>query len=122
MSDSVSWHVRLKLHPGKLLEFKTLTGEMIQAARSERGVLAYQRFLSRDETTVHIYEQYEDSQCACEHLKHFAERFGGRFASLVQREEFTVFGEFTPELQALLEAYGANDTILLDGFVATDRQ
>src|SRR5262245_36158373 len=48
MSDQISWYVELAVKPSQLDNFQALTGEMVEATRRERGVLAYQRFVSAD--------------------------------------------------------------------------
>jgi len=48
----VSWWVELAVRPSCLEEFEKLTGEMIAATRDERGVLAYQWFISADQRTI----------------------------------------------------------------------
>ena len=78
----VSWWVELAVRPGCLDGFETLTGEMIASARAESGVFAYQRFISAV--------------------------FGDRYASLVERKRFIVFGEPSEALRTLLDAYGAS--------------
>ena len=42
----VSWWVELTIRPGRLGDFEKLTGEMVNSTSAERGVLAYQRFIS----------------------------------------------------------------------------
>jgi quinol monooxygenase YgiN len=59
-------------------DFEKLTGEMVNSSRAERGVLAYQRFISDDQRTVFVYERYEDSDAAAAHLRTFAATFGER--------------------------------------------
>jgi quinol monooxygenase YgiN len=69
MSDQISWWVELAIKPGQLENFQTLTHEMVEATRRERGVLSYQRFISDDGRIVHAFERYADSIAAVEHLR-----------------------------------------------------
>jgi quinol monooxygenase YgiN len=103
----VSWWVELAVRPGCLDAFETLTGEMVAATQVELGVLAYQRFISEDRQTVHAHERYENSDAAVAHLIKFAATFGERYASLVERKRFVVFGDPSDALRALLDRYGA---------------
>jgi quinol monooxygenase YgiN len=103
----VSWWVELAVRPGCLDEFETLTGEMVASAQAEKGVLAYQRFISDDRQTIHVHERYENSDAAMAHLVKFAAVFGERHASLVERKRFVVFGALSNKLRALLDEYGA---------------
>ena len=104
----ISWWVELAVRPGCLDAFETLTGEMVAATHAERGVLAYQRFISADRQTVHVHERYENSDAAMAHLVKFAAVFGDRYGSLVERKPFVVFGEPSGALRTLLDAYGAS--------------
>jgi len=69
MSDQISWYVELAVKPSQLDNFQALTGEMVKATRRERGVLAYQRFVSADCKLVLLYERYADSAAALAHLR-----------------------------------------------------
>src|SRR5262245_26577611 len=104
----ISWWVELAVRPGCLDAFETLTGEMVAATRAESGVLAYQRFISDDRRTVQVHERYENSDAAITaHLVKFAALFGDRYAGLVERKRFVVFGEPSEALRTLLDSYGA---------------
>jgi quinol monooxygenase YgiN len=80
---------------------------MVNSTRAETGVLAYQRFISDDQRTVYVHERYEDSDAAGAHLRTFAAIFGARYASMVDRKRFAVFGDPSDELRMLLDGYGA---------------
>jgi quinol monooxygenase YgiN len=107
MGGEISWHVELRVRPGQLDNFRTLTAEMVAATRREPGVLSYQRFVSEDGTTVHVYERYSDSGVAVAHLEAFAKRFAGRFSKMVERKTFTVFGDPSAELRSMLDRFDA---------------
>ena len=95
-AEPISWHVELAVKPGALDSFRTLTGEMVAFTRGETGVLAYQRFISEDCGTVHVYERYADCAAALAHLRNFARHFAARFAQLVERRRFTVRDDVWP--------------------------
>jgi quinol monooxygenase YgiN len=107
MGDQVSWRVELAVKPGQLDNFRVLTGEMVESTRGEVGVLSYQRFVSEDGKVVHVYERYADSASALAHLRTFANKFSGRFLSMVERTRFTVFGTPSDELRRVLDGLGA---------------
>jgi (4S)-4-hydroxy-5-phosphonooxypentane-2,3-dione isomerase len=107
MSEQISWHVELAIKPGQLKSFLALTGEMVASTRREHGVLGYQRFVSEDGKTVHIYERYADCAAALMHLKTFAQTFAERFQSMVERKRFVVLGCPTADLKAALDELGA---------------
>ena len=108
MLDQVSWRVELAVKAGELDNFRRLTGEMVEFARQESGVLSYQRFVTPDGQFVHIYERYPNSTAAAAHLRQFQAKFGERFSRLVQRVSFTVYGDPSAELRALLDGFGAS--------------
>lgn len=107
MNDEVSWHVELAIKPGKLDDLRALTGEMVAASRKEPGTLSYQRFVSEDGGFLHIYERYSNSEAALAHLRTFTARFGERYAALVERRRFILFGLPSDELRRFLERFGA---------------
>ena len=107
MNGEICWHVELLIKPGQLESFRTLTGEMVESARRELGVLSYQRFVSEDGKTVHVYERYANSTAALTHLEIFAKKFATPFQDMVERKFFVVFGYPTAELKAALDGYGA---------------
>ena len=45
MGYLISWHVELAVKPGQLVNFRELTGEMVESTRAEPGVLSYQNSL-----------------------------------------------------------------------------
>ncbi len=114
MGGQVSWHVELAVKPGELENFRALTREMVEYARSEPGVLIYERFASRDGKVVHVYERYADSATALAHLLEFRKKFGERFSGMVDRKRFTVFGTPSDELKRVLDGFGT--TIYMDPF------
>jgi quinol monooxygenase YgiN len=103
----VSWWVELEVRSGCLDEFEKLTSEMVDSTRAERGVLAYQRFISDDLRTIYAHERYEDSDAAVAHLRTFDATVAERYASIVERKRFIVFGDPSDELRILLDKYGA---------------
>ncbi len=107
MSGEIAWCVELAVKPGRLADLRKLTREMVAATANEPGVLAYQRFVAVDGKTVHACERYADSGAALAHLKHFGEDFAERFAGMVDRLRFTVYGTPEGELKTLLDGFGA---------------
>ena len=106
MNGQICWHVELVIKPGRLESFRALTGEMVEFARSELGILSYQRFVSEDGKTVHAYERYADLTAALTHLGIFAKKFAEPFQDMVERKCFFVFGYPTAALKEALDGYG----------------
>jgi quinol monooxygenase YgiN len=122
MADQISWQVELAIKPGQLDNFRALTREMVEFTQAEAGVLIYERFISADGATVYVYERYADSAAAVAHLQAFRQHFGERFASLVERKRFTVFGAPSVALRAILDRFGATYFAFLDGFTVVENK
>jgi len=116
MAEQVAWHVELAVKPGALDDFRTLTGEMVEATRREPGVLSYERFVSADGKVVHVYERYADSAAAVAHLRTFRRTFGDRFVALVDHTRFTVYGTPSAELRGMLDGFSAMYLAPFGGF------
>jgi quinol monooxygenase YgiN len=112
----ISWHVELKVKSGLMDAFRTLTCEMIESTKSERGALIYERFIGDDNQSVHVFERYADSASAVAHMVMFAQIYAERFAGLVERRRFTVLGTPTPELRRILDPLGAEYFVPFAGF------
>ena len=48
MTEEIARDVELTVKPGQFANFLTLTGEMVQTTRAEKGVLSYQRFVTSE--------------------------------------------------------------------------
>ena len=116
MGGEIAWQVELAIRPGKFDNFRALTQDMVAFAKSEPGVLVYERFVSEDGQTVYVYERFVDSASAVAHLVAFGERYGERFAKMIERRWFRVCGTPSEALRALLEPFGVTYLDRLDGF------
>lgn len=116
MDEQISWHVELHVKPGQWDALCALTDEMVHATRSEPGVSIYERFISEDRQVVHVLERYLDSAAAVLHLRAFETMYGERFAHMVDRQRFTVFGTPSLALRRLLDRFGATYSSRLAGF------
>ena len=116
MSNPISWHVELQVKPGQLNDLRALTGQMVESTRTEPGALIYERYISDDHKIVHVFERYVDSNAAVAHLTAFGKMYGERFAKLVDRKRFTVFGTPTVELKEILDPLGATYVAAVAGF------
>ena len=116
MSAEVSWQVELEVKSGQRDLFLALTEEMVEASQREAGALIYERFVSEDGEAIWVYERYADSAAAIAHLRMFAEQFGKRFAAMVTRRRFTVFGSPSTELRSILDGFDATYLARFTGF------
>jgi quinol monooxygenase YgiN len=68
---------RLKIHHGKLEEFKRLASKCMESTRSKDiGTLQYDWFFSRDYTECVVHERYRDSAAFLQHLANLGETVG----------------------------------------------
>jgi len=118
MRGEVSWQVELSIDREQFDEFRSLTIEMIESTKLEKGVLVYERFFSEDYNKIFVYERYASSEAAISHLRTFREKFGYAFAQLAKRERFLVFGEPNQELEEILSSFDAKFLRPLGGFSA----
>lgn len=109
MDAQVSWLVELRIKNGQRENFINLTCAMVEHARTEDGVLSYQRFISDAGQTIHVHERYVNSDAALAHLRAFALLFADQFASMVERTRFTVYGHPSDDLRNALDSFGATN-------------
>ena len=115
--SNISWHVELRVEPADSEAFEKLTAEMVEFARSESGVLIYERHKSeQDDCVIHVYERFQDAASALAHLHAFNARFGKRFGQIVRRKTFVVFGVPSEQLRMLLNEFDATFATLMNGF------
>jgi quinol monooxygenase YgiN len=61
---------RLKIHDGKLDEFKRLAAKCAELVRTkDTGTLQYEQYFNSDHTECLVFERYRDSQALLDHLK-----------------------------------------------------
>src|SRR5262245_1570900 len=71
---------RLKIHPGKLEEFKRLAAKCMESVRTrDTGTLQYDWFFSSDYSECLVYERYRDSEAFVEHITNLGETMAALF-------------------------------------------
>ena len=105
VGDEIAWRVELFVKPDQVGNLLALTDEMVKSASAEVGCLSYQRFISPDGQSVHLYERYSNSGAALAHLTIFFRQFATRFASMVDRKAFIVYGAPSSELRLMLDRF-----------------
>ena len=93
---------RLKIHDGKLEEFKRLVAQCMEVVRTkDPGTLQYEVYFNEDQTECLALERYRDSQSLLEHHKNI----GGLMDAILQTctGSGEVCGAATPELAQALE-------------------
>jgi len=96
---------RLKVHDGKLEEFKRLAVMCMESVRArDSGTLQYDWFFSDDYSECVVYERYRDSDALLEHVANL----GGTMNALLQT--CSISGELcglpSPKLMKMLEGSG----------------
>ena len=68
---------RLKIHDGKLDQFKTLARACMESTRAkDQGTLQYDWFFNEDHTECVVRERYVDSDALLAHIGNLGETFG----------------------------------------------
>ena len=72
---------RLKIHAGKLDEFKRLAAKCAELVRTkDTGTLQYELYFNSDNTECLVVERYRDSQALLDHFKNM----GDTMAAILQ--------------------------------------
>jgi|SoiMethySBSTD1v2_1073268.scaffolds.fasta_scaffold293926_2 quinol monooxygenase YgiN len=94
--------VRLKIHDGKLEEFKRVASQCMEVIRTkDTGTLQYDLNLNKDETECLVLERHRDVQALLQHQANI----GQLLAALLETctASGMACGEATPELLKALE-------------------
>ena len=106
MEEHVSWVIELAVKPGRLDAFRELMEEMVAGTSSEPETRNYEWYISDDNSTVHIFEKYSDSDAMIAHVNGFMEKWAGRFMECVDPTRFVVYGDPSPAARELLTPFG----------------
>ena len=88
---------RLKIHPGKLAEFKRHAARCAELVRTrDTGTLQYEQYLNADETECLVFERYRDSQALLEHFRNMGETMTAIFQTCTGSGE--ICGTPSPQL------------------------
>jgi len=94
---------RLRIHPGKLEEFKGLQALCLEQARTkDTGTLQYECFFSSDYAECVVVERYRDSQALLEHFANLGETGAALFETCSASGELC--GSPSPELMKVIES------------------
>jgi len=117
MSEEVSWSLELAVKPGQIDVVRALILEMVESTQNEPGALMYEWSISDDESTIHSYDRYADSDAVLEHLSTFGEKFAERFLAAVDPTRVVVYGSPTDQAREALDGFGALYMKPLAGFM-----
>jgi quinol monooxygenase YgiN len=92
---------RFKVHKGKLEEFKRLSSEAMEIARTkDTGTLQYDIYINEEKSKAVVIERYKDSAALMEHLANNSDVAKKIF--LTGSVEGELLGEPSAELKAML--------------------
>lgn len=106
MENHVSWVIELAVKPGELETFKTLMEEMVAGTSTEPPTLNYEWYISEDDSVIHIFEKYADSDAMIAHVSGFLEKWAARFLACVDVTRFTVYGDPSAAAREMLAGFG----------------
>ena len=116
IENEVAWLFELEVQPHTRAALEELVPEMIEETKkTEPGSRAYQIFVN--DGSICVYERYDNSEAALEHMKNFGEKFAGRFMALVTPTRFTLLGSPSAELLEVVGPIGAIVNTPLAGYI-----
>jgi len=99
---------RFKFHEGKLEEFKRLSAQCMEIARTrDTGTLQYEIYFNDDQSECIVLERYRDSEALIEHAAHLGDLMEATLAT------GSVSGELLGEPSAVLRAKLADSVVRL---------
>jgi len=80
---------RLKIHDGKLDEFKRLAAKCAELVRTkDTGTLQYELYFNSDNTECLVFERYRDSQALLDHHKNLGTQWPPFFRHALGLEKY----------------------------------
>ena len=93
---------RLRIHDGKLDEFKRLAAKCMESVRTkDTGMLQYDWFFSSDYSECLVFERYRDSKALMEHTANLGKTLQALFETCSASGE--ICGTPSPELMKALK-------------------
>src|SRR6478672_4356275 len=108
---------RLKIHDGKLDEFKHLAAKCAELVRTkDTGTLQYELYFNSDNTECLVFERYRDSQALLDHHKNL----GDTMAAILQTCSGSgeICGTPSPELIEQLKDFARSGLHTISGKLA----
>ena len=100
-ADELLGIARFKIHKGKLEEFKRLSAQTMEIARTkDTGTLQYEIYINEEKSEAVVIERYKDSAALMEHLANNSDV--AREIFLTGSVSGELLGEPSPELKVNL--------------------
>ncbi len=100
--SEIKGFARLRIHPGKLQEFRELHAKCMAVVRAkDTGTLQYDVFFNDDSSECIVYERYRDSGSLLEHFSNLGPLMTALFQVCSASGE--ILGIPSPQLRKVLE-------------------
>jgi quinol monooxygenase YgiN len=114
--EEIYWIVTCTVSPEQMTEFKKIVGQLIAAAKNEAGTLAYEFSIDADQSIVHIFERYRNSDAIVSHVTQTFGPFAERFLAAAQVRGFVVYGTPSTEVREVLAGFKPTYMTPFNGF------
>jgi quinol monooxygenase YgiN len=116
MAKDIYWVCVFKVQPAQFADFKAVVRPLVEMTRMEAGSMAYEYFVTDDNSVIHIIEHYRDSDAVVHHVQKTFSQFAERFTALATVSSFVVYGDPDVGARAILDGFGAVYHARFDGF------
>jgi quinol monooxygenase YgiN len=110
------WVGAFKVKPKQFDDFRQVVAPLVAATKQEPGALAYEYNVSEDRSTIHILEDYRDSNAVVSHVQQTFAKYADRFTALAAVDSFVVYGTPQREAREILDGFRAVYMTPFDGF------
>jgi quinol monooxygenase YgiN len=114
--SEIYWILTCSVQPAQLADFKKIVGQLVAAAKDEPGTLAYEFSIDASQSTVDIFERYQDSNAIVSHVEQTFGPLAERFLALAKVSRFVVYGMPGIEAKRLLAGFNPAYMTPFDGF------
>jgi quinol monooxygenase YgiN len=114
--EDISWIVTCAVRSEQMTDFKKIVGQLVAATKNEAGTLAYEFSINADQSTVHIFERYRDSNAIVSHVTQTFRPFAERFLAVARVLGFVVYGTPSTEAREVLAGFNPTYMTPFDGF------
>lgn len=118
-NDAVLFRAVWTIKPGQMNEARKAASEFVEAVQSTQpGTRWVGTHVTPDEKNLIVHEVHADAEAVKAHVTGpNVAKFMGRFAELMDGPSFEVYGNLTPEVAAMIEAFSPNTSGTIATFV-----
>jgi quinol monooxygenase YgiN len=116
MREDIYWVCVFSIEQANFEKFQSVVAPLVEETKKEPGSLAYEYFVTKDKTAVHIIEHYRNSSAVVSHVQGTFSKFAEPFTAIASVQSFLVYGTPNAEAQAILDGFGATYHDGFDGF------